>query len=167
MIHCFNVIKILSLPVLSFCSSAAIAQDSTSFRLILITFNHAEQIYKGSTTYLLTSSSIKVTNTPFLDSNKSKLVYYNKFSKPGEVVETINKLTIDSLQEVYYNYCIMPTSGNEYILEYLSHSKSKQITLHHYYLKQLHDIVEVINSHLPRKYQIQYLQKDTKQDCSL
>lgn len=61
----------------------------------------------------------------------------------------------------------MITSGDEYFLDITKNSTKKSISLHHYYLKQLEDIIQIINSKLPKKYKFHYLSKDEKQDCKL
>jgi len=136
------------------------------FEVSLSTFNHAERFYNGTTTYLLTESSIKVTKI-FFGNPKSNIVYENSIPKTQMLISKINNIELDSLHEFYFNNCVMITSGNEYFLDFVNNKSKKSISLHHYYLKQLDDIIQLINSNLPKKYQFQYLTKDTKQDCSL
>jgi hypothetical protein len=144
-----------------------VSKDSVNkFSISFSTFNHAERIFNGTTRYLLTESTIKVTKTFFGDS-KSKIIYSKTIPKAQSLIETINKIGLDSLKEYYFNNCIMITSGDEYFLDFVNGSTKKSISLHHYYLKQLDDIIQIINSHLPKKYQFQYLPNYTKQDCDL
>lgn len=141
--------------------------DSTSvIRVSFTTFNHAERISNGATTYLLTESFIKVTKSFFGDTT-SKTVYLRPIKNKQTLTSTINKVELDSLEDDYFNNCVMTTSGDEYFLDFENNSKKKSISLHHYYLKQLDEIIQIINFNLPKKYQFQYLKKDTKQDCSL
>lgn len=136
------------------------------FSISFSTFNHAERIFNGTTTYLLTESSIKVTKTYFGDT-KSKTVYLKSISKTPILISALNNINLDTLKDYYFNNCIMITSGDEYFLDFVNRSTKKSISLHHYYLRQLDDIIQIINSTVPKKYQFQYLAKDTKQDCSL
>jgi hypothetical protein len=74
---------------------------------------------------------------------------------------------MDSLKDYYFNYCVMITSGDEYFLNFTNSSTKKSISLHHYYLKQLEEIIQLINTNLPKKYQFQYLTSGERQDCKL
>ena len=74
---------------------------------------------------------------------------------------------MENLKDCYFNYCVMVTSGDEYFLDFTNNSKTKSISLHHYYLKQLDEIIKLINANLPKKHQFQYLTKDERQDCKL
>ena len=134
------------------------------FSLTLTTFNHADMLFDGTTTYKLTNTSIQVTNTSFGD-NKGKVIFHKSFSDSIKISSAINNVGLDSVKDFYFNYCVMATSGNEYFLSFKSAKVKKEIDLHHYYLKQVADIVNIINSKLPNKYKIRYLAKETKQDC--
>ncbi len=59
----------------------------------------------------------------------------------------------------------MTTSGDEYFLNFSSAKQEKNISLHHYYLKQLDDITQMFNSLVPIKFQFLYLKNGEKQDC--
>lgn len=136
------------------------------FSLTLSTFNHAERISSGTTTYQLTDTSIQVINTPFRD-KKGKVLFSKLFPTLQKTLITINSIRLDTLKDLYFNNCVMATSGNEYSLDFKSPSMIKHISLHHYYLKQLDNIVQLINSSVPQNYQLLYLGQDTKQDCTL
>lgn len=164
--HCFDTMKILALLLLLFFASPSAGQDTTAFKLTFTTYNHAERIFNGTTTYILTPSWLKVAKTYYGDTN-SKTVYSKSLSKKQKVASSISNIRLDSLKEFYFNYCVMATSGNEYFLDYLNNSTNKRIRLHHYYLKELDDIIQIINSNLPKKYRIRYLTRNTKQDCNL
>ena len=159
--------KILALIFLLLSRFVSFGQDSTTaFTLTFRTFNHAERIFNGTTSYMLTNSSIKVTKT-FFGETKSKTVYSKKLSKAQKLFSNISRLHLDTLKDFYFNYCTTPLSGQEYFLSYSDNLTSKKISLHHYYLKQLDDIIQIINSNIPEKFQFQYLTKETKQDCKL
>jgi hypothetical protein len=136
------------------------------FSISFSTFNHAERIFAGTTTYLLTETSIKVKKT-YLGETSSKTIYSKKIKNRQSLILTLAKIDIDTLKDYYFNYCIMITSGDEYFLNFTHNSQKKSIRLHHYYLTQLDDIIQIINSNLPNKYRFQYLSKDVKQDCIL
>jgi len=123
-------------------------------------------IFDGTTTYKLTNTSIQVTNTS-LGNKKGKVIFSNSLPDSLNILFAINSVGLDSVEDFYFNYCVMVTSGNEYFLNFKSAKMKKEIDLHHYYLKQVDDIVNIINSQLPNKYKIRYLTKETKQDCKL
>jgi hypothetical protein len=97
----------------------------------------------------------------------STTVYSKKIKRNQPLISALNKIEVDSLKDYYFNYCIIMTSGDEYSLDFIKNSTKKSINLHHYYLKQLDDVIQLINSNLPSKYRFQYLNKDEKQDCKL
>lgn len=141
-------------------------KSSYTFYLSLSTFNHTELLFHGVTIYKLTNKFIKVINIPFGE-KKGKVIFYKSFSDSQDSSAIINNFGLDSLEDFYYNYCVVATSGDEYTLNYQGYSKKKSIDLHCYYLKQIDDIVNLINSYLPFSYQINYVKKDEKQNCSL
>src|SRR5690242_12307916 len=146
--------------------NSSIQQPAPPFSLSLTTFNHAERFFDGTTTYVLTDRFIKVSKTYLLDTI-STTVYSKRVYQPDTILSAINKIGLDSLKDSYFNYCVMTTSGTEYFVDYVSSSSDKHISLHHYYLRQIEDIIQIINSKLPKKYQLKYLGKGTKQDCRL
>jgi len=142
-------------------------QSNTSyskFTLTFSTFNHAYWILNGTTTYKLTNTSIEVTNTSFGD-KKGKVIFRKTFR--DSLVSDINNIGLDSIEDFYFNYCVMVTSGNEYFISFKTAKMTKKVDLHHYYLKQVADMVNIINSQLPDKHKIHYLTRNTKQDCKL
>lgn len=128
------------------------------------TFNHAERLFNGTTTYYLTASVIKVKKTYFGDTT-CHTIYTRKIRNSYSLISALSKIEMDTLKEHYSNLCILPTSGDEYFLNFVFNSTKKRIDLHHYYLKQLDDIIQLINLNLPRRYRFNYLPKDIKQDC--
>jgi hypothetical protein len=142
-------------------------QDSIkTFNLIFTTYNHAERIINGTTSYVLTDSSIKVTKT-FLGERKDKTFYFRCFPRTNKYFSEIRRLELESLKDFYFNFCVLATSGDEYFIYYSDNLITKNINLHHYYLKELDTIIQIINSNVPKKYRFKYLTKETKQDCKL
>lgn len=138
--------------------------QASTFKLSLTTFNHATLLFEGTTTYLLTDKNIKIIKIPFGDS-KGTVVFSKPLLSFQDSSALINNFGLDSLEDMYDNYCVMEPSGNEYFLDYKRYSIKKHISLHHYYLKNIDDIVNFINGFLPKNYQLRYLKKDTRQDC--
>ncbi len=120
----------------------------------------------GTTTCLLTETSIQVTKRYFGDTI-SNTVYRKKIRNNKQLISALNKIQLDTLKDYYANYCIMMTSGNEYMLDFTKNSKKKSIHLHHYYLRALEDIIQLMNAYLPKKHQFHYLGKDEIQNCDL
>jgi len=140
------------------------SKQRPEFILRLSTFNHAGLLTQGQTTYTLTESEIKITNTSFGD-KKGKTVFSKTISTHTNFFDKIIKLRLDSLEAHYTNWCVMTTSGEEYLLNFSSSKQKKKISLHHYYLKQLDEIIQIFNSQVPKQFQFSYLTKDEKQDC--
>lgn len=141
-------------------------KKNSAIRMSFTTYNHAERIYDGVSTYILTNSSV-IVKKRFLFGKKSKTIYRRRIKNEQTLVSSISNIKLDSLEDHYFNNCILITSGDEYSLSVEIGSTKKTLRLHHYYLKQLEDIIRIINSNLPAKYQIRYLSSTTKQDCEL
>lgn len=159
--------KFFGILVALFHSLLVFGQDQpNSFSITFSTFNHADRIFDGVTTYALTPSSIKVTKIYFGDTIATTL-YSKKIRKGRSLAARLSQIDMDSLKQYYDNYCILPVSGDEYFLDFTCNLTTKSIRLHHYYLKELDDIIDLINSNLPRKYRFRYLTEHEKQDCEL
>ena len=121
-------------------------------------------LFEGASTFTVTKKSIKVYSWYF-GGKKAKRVYTKHLSSQAKA-DLLNLISsIDTLQKFYFNYCVIATSGNETTVSIKSGTHSKMITLHHYYLKPIAELVERINIELPKKYKIHYLSRNTKQDC--
>ena len=136
-----------------------------AFKLTFSSFNHAELLFDGETTYILTESQIKIINTA-LGNKKWKVIFSKKLSPSQNLSDSIKKMRLDSLEDDYTNWCVMITSGNEYLISYSRGKQKKSISLHHYYLKSIDDLVTLFNSLIPIRFHISYLSKETKQDCN-
>jgi hypothetical protein len=160
----FNFIQFLLTASVVFGQNSSIELKSPEFSFSLTTYNHAARIYDGVTTYELTNSFIKVSKTYLFDS-MSKTVYLKRITKNDRILSAINRTRLDLLEDFYFNYCILATSGNEYFVNFVCDSTDLHISIHHYYIGQIDDIVQIINSKVPKKYRLHYLERDTKQDC--
>ncbi|MDJ1502064.1 hypothetical protein [Xanthocytophaga agilis] len=170
--------RFFSVIVFAFCVFACSEQNTSSqlpttlhnsptrFRLSIVSFNHASQLVDGITTYVVTDSILQVKKT-FPGDTTSKVVYSKPIQLNQAQMAVIDKIVSDSLDEYYTTNCVLATSGDEYDINYQTDSRQKRIHLHHYYLQQVDEIKQIINVHLPEKYQFQYLPKDTQQDCPL
>jgi hypothetical protein len=147
-----------------------IAQDtsttSKSFELTLVTYNHAERIFAGTTEYIITSNRIRVKNFGFGE-QKGKAVFSKRLTPTKQSIIELSNLKLDTLDDNYTNWCVMLTSGTEYMISFERGGSTKNINLHHYYLKPIADLIALINENLPKKLQVGYVSKDTKQGCKL
>jgi hypothetical protein len=80
--------------------------------------------------------------------------------------DRLNQLNLDNLDSFYVNHCIPPDSGVDYILSYSTGVKTAEITIHSYYLERMRQVTDLLNSYLSSPYRIEYLSKETKQDCN-
>lgn len=137
-------------------------ESKSKFSLSISTYNHAEQMFNGVTTYNLTDSLLTVRESSMW-SELDTLLFSKKLDDNS--IYQIESIQLDSLKDFYFNYCIMATSGNEYFISKTVDTITQKISLHHYYEPQIEKIFEQINKHVPDKLKHDYLAKDTQQDC--
>jgi len=137
-------------------------QDSTRFVVTFSFYNHAELVYEGTLTYRLTNDYLGISRRNLFDKTEKPLYSVNIRKAVSDSVEL---LRMDTLDFFYHNYCIMPTSGNEYFISIAKGSKEKRIHLHSYYHPQIERLIAIMNAVVPEEYRIHYMSKDTKQDC--
>ena len=138
--------------------SSYLLKRTSDFKLTFTAFNHAELIMNGVTTYTLTDKQIKVSNKSF--GSKIEKVIFSKTIMSKNYIDTILNLRLDTLQEYYTNTCVMITSGDEYFLNFSCYGQKKKISLHHYYLKELDQIIKILNSLVPKEFHFTYLSKN-------
>lgn len=137
--------------------------DSDSkFLLIISTFNHAQKIYEGTLTYILTDNNLSIERRPMF-SEKDTTLFFKKIDNTS--LEQIKSIRLDKLKDFYFNECVMITSGNEYFVSTTFDNITKTIHLHHYYDRQIEILINELNLQLPDSLKIRYLTSDTKQDC--
>ena len=137
-------------------------ETKSKFSLSISTYNHADQMFNGVTTYNLTDSLLTVQKSSMWSDMDTLL-----FSKTidAKSVDLIKNISLSKLKDFYFNYCIMATSGNEYFVSKTVDTITQKISLHHYYEPQIEKLFEQINKHVPYKLKHDYLTKDTQQDC--
>ena len=136
----------------------------SKFSLSISTFNHAEQIYNGVTTYDLTNDSLIIRKN-FLNSEKETILLSKKIDSNS--INEIKNIHLDNLKNFYFNYCIMTTSGTEYFITISTETYNNKISLHHYYEKQIEILINELNKLIPDNLKLQYLTKEIKQDCKM
>lgn len=137
-------------------------ETRSKFSLSISTYNHAEQMFSGVTTYYLTDSLLSIRKSSMW-SNMDTLLFSKKIDPRS--VGQIKDISLDKLNNLYFNYCIMATSGNEYFIPKTVDTITQKISLHHYYEPQIEKLFEQFNKHIPDKLIHDYLTKDTQQDC--
>jgi len=147
------------------CGQDTVSNKSKSnFSLSISTYNHAEQIYNGITTYNLTNDTLTIRKT-FMFSDKDTILLSKKIDTNS--IEQIKNIRLESLKDFYFNYCIMATSGNEYFISTTIDTVNKKISLHHYYDKQIERLINELNKNIPDDLKLDYLTNDTKQNCKM
>jgi len=158
---------ILTILILT-CALFAYGQDTVTkeakskFSLSISTYNHADQVFNGVTTYTLNDNLLSVRKSSMW-SDKDTLL----FSKiiDAKSLDLIKNISLDNLKDFYFNYCIMATSGNEYFVFKTVDRITQKISLHHYYEPQIEKLFEQINKYVPDNLKHDYLTKDIQQDC--
>jgi len=140
------------------------AKSNSNFSLSITTYNHAEQIFNGITTYSLTKDTLTI-HKKFMFSDKDTILFSKKLDFNS--IDQIEKIRLDSLEDFYFNYCIMATSGNEYFISTTIDTVNKEISLHHYYNQQIDRLINELNKNIPDSFKLDYLTKETKQDCKM
>jgi len=139
-------------------------KSKSKFSLSITTYNHAEQIFNGITTYNIKKDTLIIRRT-FMFSDKDTVLLSKKIDNNS--IDQIKNIRLDSLKDFYFNYCVMATSGNEYFISTTIDTVNKKISLHHYYDKQIERLINELNKNIPDKCKLDYLTEDTKQDCKM
>ncbi len=156
-------ILLLILSMLSVSGFAQEEEDSSRFVLTFSCYNHAELVYTGSMTYRLTNDYLGISRKNMFD--KESIPLYSTNIRKA-VSDSIGLLRLDTLPNYYHNFCIMPTSGNEYFISLEKGKKESRIHLHSYYHPQIEKLIGIMNTVIPEEYRIQYMDKGNKQDCN-
>lgn len=158
-------ILILTFGLISFGQNTASQEpikNKSNLSLSITTYNHAEQILNGITTYDLKNDTLKI-HKSFMFSDIDTMLFSKKIDDNS--IEQIRSIRIDNLKDFYFNNCIMATSGNEYFISTTINTVNKKISLHHYYDKQIERLIKEFNKHIPDNLKLDYLKSETKQDC--
>jgi hypothetical protein len=132
------------------------------FSLSFSTFNHAERIFDGTTTYHLNNRQLTVKKRFFLSAIDT-ILFTRRVT--ARFLKQLRSIQLDTLKDFYVNYCVMVSSGNEYAISTDKSGITKTIWLHHYYLKEIDNLATVINRVVPKKYKIKYLDDEPDNYC--
>jgi len=134
--------------------------DAADFELSLSYYNHAGQTVYD---YRVEGNKLKITSGwLYADSAHNDL---GTVILSPSVIATLQSIKLDALENYYLNNCILITSGNEYFISAGSGRNLKQIHLHHYYKEEIAQLVAELNKLLPIEDRIDYVDKDTSQNC--
>lgn len=157
---------ILCFLCVSFRNNDGLLHDSIrsrDFRLSII--HHTKS---GSTTrsYTISGRKLRIYEKPFPDTGYMDHLFTEHGFNAKAFFDRLNQLNLDNLDSSYANRCIPPDSGVDYILSYTTGAKTTKITIHSYYLERMRQVTDLLNSYLSSIYRIEYLPKETKQDCN-
>jgi hypothetical protein len=155
-------ICLLAFLVYGLSQNSHLFSKNTDFSLIFSTFNHSELIFKGQMIYKLKNDSFTIIRRTIFEDSDS-LVFSKTIEK--NLVTQIMAINLDTLQNYYFNKCILSTSGTEYEVSIRADTVSKTIYLHHFYHKEIDRLIVVINKIAPNKYKIDNIARNTKQNC--
>lgn len=130
-------------------------------KLTILTWDHLHFGYTHK--YVLTKNTLRITGTSNFDTTESKL--YSKRVRQADEMLQFSNTKLNGLENYYMNSCVLATSGVEFTIIFETSSTLREVGLHHYYLKEVDDIIQLLNKSLPTKYKIAYLDVNTKQDC--
>jgi hypothetical protein len=162
----FNLLWINILPLFAQNDSVQVKSKlfAKQFVLTIQSYNHAEMLGNGMMSLKMTEKYLELTNIPYLRGDKKRVVFSKKVSKYDNSIIQLSQLNLDTLKSFYYNKRVMLTSGYECYFKYKNKKNSKEIRMHHYYLKLIDEIIQLVNLSLPTEYQFNYLPADTEQE---
>ena len=136
----------------------------SKFSLTISTCNHATLLFEGYLIYNLTDSILSISRKFTIPENDTVLLLTKTIDRNS--IYKIQNIRIDSLEDFYFNFCIMPTSGDIYnVSTIINDTIKKTIHLHHYYEEHIEMITSELDKHIPNNLKINYLTRETKQDC--
>ena len=119
--------------------------------------------------YILNEEGFEIFKLGGLEGEKHELIYKKSLSNEGkkQTGSFIERFSMDSLQTNYVNPCIQ--DGNQKTLFVKIGDKQKQIHISNYYRKDVGELIELLNSNVPKEFETNYdkeeLQKLMK-DCN-
>ena len=165
LIICF--ISVLFLNSYSF-SQTSLENKKGSYELLKFKLTVFENSKDGKKykIYSFDKRKFHIYDKPFAEQSFTEHLYTKHKFDSDKLFRDISNLYLDTLHEAYYNNCVDTITGYDYFIRIETEAMTKSITLHHYYIKQVEDLVGLLNKYLPHTLQIQYLTSKTKQDCA-
>jgi hypothetical protein len=134
--------------------------DKPDYDIYFKVYHHAEHM---AYTYSIKDDKLTVVSQGFLSDDEDELLL--NIGIDSNFILKIQKLKLEELENNYYNKCILPTSGADYLIDIKDGERVKRIHLHHYYKEEVAKLADLINNEIPGEYEINYLDKDTVQNC--
>jgi hypothetical protein len=149
-------------------SQGSFETKNGNYRLLKIKLSVFENSKDGKKykIYSFEKKKFRIYEKPFATNSFKEHLYTNHKFNSDKLFHEISTLNLDTLKGVYYNNCIDTISGYDYSIIMETKELTKSITLHHYYIKQIDDLVSLLNKYLPQTLQIHYLTRETRQDCT-
>jgi len=155
----------ICLLCISFRSGADFHNDvkSRQFKLTII-----RNTASGSTSqsYTISRDKLRVYDKPFANSGYTENLFTDHKFKTTDFFSKLDQLGLDELDSSYINKCASVNSRVDYMVVYQTKSKVSKIEVRGYYLDKMRQLIELINNFLSSPYRIEYLSKETKQDCN-
>ncbi len=155
----------ICLLCISFRSGADFHDDikSKQFNLTII-----RNTASGSTSqsYTISRGKLRIYDKPFANSGYTDHLFTDHKFKTTDFFSKLDQLGLDELDSSYINKCASVNSRVDYIVFYQTKLKVSKVEVRGYYLDKMRQVIELINSYLSSPYRIEYLSKETKQDCN-
>ena len=155
----------ICLLCISFRSGADFHDDikSRQFKLTII-----RNTASGSTSqsYTISRGKLRIYDKPFANSGYTDHLFTDHKFETAAFFSKLDQLGLDELDSSYVNKCSSVNSRIDFIVVYQTKLKVSKIEVRGYYLEKMRQLIELINSLLSSPYRIEYLSKETKQDCN-
>lgn len=121
----------------------------------------------GSTTrtYSISGRKLRIYEKPFPNSGYMDRIYTDHRFSTKDFFDRLGQLSLANPDSSYTIRCIPPGYGVDYSLSYTTGGISVNIVLHNYYLEIMLQVTDLLNNYLSSSYRVEYLPKETKQDC--
>lgn len=160
-----STIIVFSFFVLHFGKNAyasILPNDDSLFSISIGCYNHAEMLGNGEKVICVENGVLSVLKFEIF-THKETILFRKNLDLAS--VNLIRDIRLDTLCEYYFNYCVMPSSGDEYHVLINSIAGKKEIYLHHYYHQQVERLIVELDKHLPKELRMKYLNIDNEQSC--
>lgn len=136
---------------------------SKQFKLTIIRNTESGPTSKS---YTISGGKLRIYDNPFANSGYTEHLFTDHKFKTTVFFNKLDQLSLDELDSSYINKCSSVNSRVDYIIVYQTEMKVSKIEVRGYYLDKMQQLIELINSYLSSPYRIEYLTKETKQDCN-
>lgn len=146
--------------------SGADFHDDVKSRQFNLTIIRNKASGSTSKSYTISRGKLRVYDKPFANSVYTEHFFTDHKFKTADFFSKLDQLGLDELDSSYINKCASINSRVDYMVVYQTKSKVSKVEVRGYYLDKMRQLIELINSYLSSPYRIEYLSKETKQDCN-